>query len=100
MLWTGVTAATATVWAVLVPILLIVLLRQRNQKGLNKYRGPVLAAFTSLWRVWSTYWNSTNLPFLSWQEKYGDVIRLGPNLLAFADPACIKDIYSSGFDKV
>ncbi|KAK5026926.1 hypothetical protein LTS07_007225 [Exophiala sideris] len=98
MLWTGSTS-TGALWTALTLIVLSALLRQRYQKGLNKYKGPVLASYTSLWRVWNTYWNSTSLPFLSWQEKYGDVIRLGPNMLVFADPACIKDIYTSGFDK-
>ncbi|KAI1612316.1 cytochrome P450 [Exophiala viscosa] len=98
MLGIGQTS-TWSLWTALALILLAALLRQRYQKGLNRYNGPILASFTSLWRVWNTYRNSTNLPFLAWQEKYGDVIRLGPNMLVFTDPACIKDIYTSGFDK-
>jgi len=99
MLWIG-QISIGSLWTALAILLLTALLWQRYQKGLNKYKGPDLAFFTSLWRVWNTYSNSTSLPFLSWQEKYGDVIRLGPNILVFADPACIKDIYTSGFDKV
>ncbi len=28
-------------------------------------------------------------------EKYGDVVRLGPNTLSFADPRAILDIYGT-----
>jgi hypothetical protein len=35
-------------------------------------------------------------------EKYGDVVRMGPNVLSFGQPQAIKDIYGPGkqFKKV
>lgn len=35
-------------------------------------------------------------------EKYGDVVRLGPNTLSFSNPAALKAIYglNKGFIKV
>lgn len=29
-------------------------------------------------------------------EKYGDIVRVGPNELSFADPKAIREIYGPG----
>ena len=88
-------------WVLLAGFLfLLTVIRNRYQKGLSKFRGPFLASFTDLWRAWQAYQYPDHLQFVSWQESYGDVIRLGPNLIGFADPSCIKEIYTSGYDKV
>ena len=71
----------------------------RYQKGLSKYDGPLLASFTDFWRLWQSY-KHTDYVFYADLLKYGDVVRLGPNLLLFSDPAAIKDVFSSGFPKV
>lgn len=35
-------------------------------------------------------------------EKYGDIVRMGPNVLSFSQPQAIRDIYGPGkqFKKV
>ena len=70
--------------------------------GLRKFNGPFLASFTDFWRF-CYYWVSLEkVPALKLHEKYGDVVRFGPNCLSFAQPEAIKDIYDPGrnFSKV
>lgn len=88
------------------PILIVVvvgrLVRNRYHNGLNKYPGPFLASLTDLWRVWDVYGQRPELTHQRLHAKYGDVVRLGPNTLSFADPKALKTIYglNKGFLKV
>ena len=74
----------------------------RYKKGFSKYNGPFLASFTDLWKVFYTYFNMGEFPMVDVHEKYGDIVRLGPNHLSFAKSEAIKDIYGTGkaWDKV
>jgi len=88
-----------TSYLILVPVVLLFLnlLRLRYSKGLNKFDGPFLASFTDLWKVWYAYHNSQkkNDIYVDIHKKYGDVVRIGPNNLSFADPRAIQDIYGT-----
>lgn len=74
----------------------------RYKKGLSKYNGPFLATFTDLWRVSHSYFNMHKPPMVDLHKKYGDIVRVGPNIISFAKPEAIKDIYGPGkaWDKV
>lgn len=72
----------------------IVSLRYRN--GLGRFNGPFLASFTNLWRMCHAYSNNYRAPMVHLHEQYGDVVRVGPNVLSFAQPQAIKDIYGPG----
>jgi hypothetical protein len=78
------------------------LLSQFYHNGLQKYPGPFLASFTNLWRLCHAYKNSHREPMVHMHEKYGDVVRIGPNVLSFSQPQAMKDIYGPGkqFKKV
>lgn len=78
------------------------LLSQYFQNGLHKYRGPFLASFTDLWRLHHAYKSRRKEPMIHIHEKYGDIVRMGPNTLSFSQPQAIKDIYGSAkqFKKV
>lgn len=78
------------------------LLSNKYWKGLNKYPGPQLAAYSNWWRLYDVskrnhHWTTINL-----HRKYGDVVRLGPNVLSFSDPRAVKAIYglNKGMTKV
>lgn len=78
------------------------LLRNRYHNGLDKYPGPFMASLTDWWRfvdVWNRRPEKTHIML---HEKHGDVVRLGPNTLSFADPAALKAIYglNKGYVKV
>lgn len=70
--------------------------------GLNKYPGPLLAQLTGWWRFFDVFKGHAQYTHIELHKKHGDVVRLGPNVLSFADPTAIKDIYglNKGFVKV
>ena len=74
---------------------LIRLVSFRYTYGINKFRGPVLASFTDLWRAAHAY-RGTLFPLRDLHDKYGDVVRIGPRALSFRDPRAIKDIFGAG----
>lgn len=82
--------------------LAIRIVRNRFNRGLNKYPGPFLASFTNWWRFYDVYKRRPELTHQNLHAKHGDVVRLGPNYLSFADPKALKTIYglNKGFVKV
>lgn len=87
---------------VLATTTLAFLLNNKYWKGLNKYPGPRLAAYTNWWRVLDVYTRNHHWKIIALHRKYGDIVRIGPNVLSFADPKAIKVIYglNKGFTKV
>lgn len=80
------------------PLLLVLLvafhlLRNKYHNGLNKYKGPVLAKYTNWWRFFETLGRRAEKTHIELHVKFGDIVRLGPNVLSFADPRAIKTIY-------
>lgn len=77
------------------------LVSNRFNRGLNKYPGPFLASLTDWWRFWIVYKRRPEVEHIRLHEKYGDVVRLGPNDLSFSDPKALKAIYglNKGFVK-
>lgn|SRR5687768_9458795 len=86
----------------LTTLITLYLLKNYFNRGLNKYPGPFLASLTDWWRVWDVYGQHSEKTHLALHAKHGDVVRLGPNSLSFADPAALKSIYglNKGFVKV
>lgn len=78
------------------------LVKNRFQRGLHKYPGPFLASITDLWRFWDVYKQRPEVTHQQLHAKHGDVVRIGPNTLSFADPKALKTIYglNKGFVKV
>lgn len=78
------------------------LVKNRFNNGLHKYPGPFLASITDWWRFWDVYKQRPEVTHRALHEEYGDVVRLGPNNLSFADPKALKSIYglNKGFVKV
>ncbi|KAL2874988.1 hypothetical protein SGCOL_009831 [Colletotrichum sp. CLE4] len=69
------------------------LVKNRYNNGLNKYPGPILASLTDWWRFFDVKGCRPEVTHQKLHAKYGDVVRLGPNTLSFADPAALKSIY-------
>lgn len=69
---------------------------QRLLHPLAKYPGPFLASLTDLWQVhqFMTLQQPYNLTRL--HEKYGSVVRYGPDKLSITDEDAIKTIYQTG----
>ncbi|KAI1184215.1 cytochrome P450 [Nemania serpens] len=77
------------------------LTRNRYYNGLNQYPGPFLASLTDLWRLWDVWGRQSEVTHRKLHARYGDVVRLGPRTLSFADPKALKTIYglNKGFVK-
>jgi hypothetical protein len=71
------------------------LLRMRYSRGLKKFSGPFLASFTDFWKLQYALAGLQKLIYVDVHEKYGDIVRIGPNELSFADPQAIRDIYGT-----
>jgi hypothetical protein len=66
-------------------------------KDLYKVPGPLLGALSKWYRIYYVIvgrWQDLNQQLM--HEKYGDVVRYGSNLVMFANPLAIKDIYEIG----
>ncbi|KAI1178377.1 cytochrome P450 [Nemania sp. FL0916] len=77
------------------------LIRNRFYNGLNEYPGPFMASLTDLWRLWEVWGRKSEITHRKLHAQYGDVVRLGPKSLSFADPKALKTIYglNKGFIK-
>ncbi|KAF9894565.1 hypothetical protein FE257_006450 [Aspergillus nanangensis] len=63
---------------------------------LGKIPGPRIAALTSLWLTYH-YWRGTwHDDILRLHDKYGPVVRIGPNEVALVDAAAAKQLYGHG----
>ena len=78
------------------------LLNNKFWKGLNKYPGHWLAGYTNWWRFWDVWGRRHEWTMIHLHRKHGDIVRMGPNVLSFADPRVIKIIYglNKGMTKV
>jgi hypothetical protein len=78
------------------------LLNNKYWKGLNKYPGHWAAGYSNWWRLWDVKKRNHQWTTIALHRKHGDVVRLGPNVLSFADPKAIKTIYglNKGVSKV
>ena len=83
-------------------VFIFYLLKNRFNHGLNKYPGPFIASLTDWWRFWDVYKRRPEVTHIKLHAEHGDVVRLGPNVLSFADPKALKTIYglNKGFTKV
>lgn len=84
----------ATYWPlILLTATVLHLLRNKFYNGLNRYPGPPLAGYTNWWRFLENLGRRTQQTHIALHRKHGDIVRLGPNVLSFADPRALKTIY-------
>lgn len=70
-------------------------LSYRYTYRLRRFKGPLLASFTDAWRFFY-YCRNTGIPYRDLHDRFGDVVRVGPNVLSFRDPQAIHDIFGAG----
>ncbi|ETN38114.1 uncharacterized protein HMPREF1541_07738 [Cyphellophora europaea CBS 101466] len=78
---------------VLVVALVAVCVGNYFNHGLNKYPGHPLAKVTDWWRFYDVWNRRPDITHLALHRKHGDIVRLGPNSLSFANPKALKQIY-------
>jgi hypothetical protein len=74
--------------------LLLLLAYNRYGYGITAVPGPFWASFTDLWRFLVVWSRRPELEHIQLHEKYGPLVRLGPNVVSVSDPEAIKIIYS------
>lgn len=96
------TFASAHWLLILISFLAGQLTRNYLHNGLYHYPGPILASLTDWWRFWDVYGRRPEVTHQRLHAMHGDVVRLGPNTLSFADPKALGTIYglNKGFSKV
>jgi cytochrome P450 len=64
---------------------------------LSKYPGPIAAKASDWWKVYIELWKKESMTnvLTRLHRQYGDVVRLAPNELHFANPKAYHDIYAS-----
>ncbi|KAK4147374.1 Pisatin demethylase [Dichotomopilus funicola] len=62
---------------------------------LKRYPGPFLAGWTNLWRVWQVISGEYAPRMKKLHEKYGPIVRIGPNLLDLDIPELYRVIYGT-----
>ncbi|KAK4096345.1 cytochrome P450 [Parathielavia hyrcaniae] len=62
---------------------------------LKRYPGPFLAGWTNLWRVWQVISGEYAPRMKKLHEKYGPIVRIGPNLLDLDIPELYRIIYGT-----
>lgn len=88
---------------IILPVtLLSYFISNKYRYGINHYPGPWLAAYTDWWRFFDNWTRKSDQVAIALHRKHGDVVRIGPNVLSFADPKVIKTIYglNKGMTKV
>jgi len=82
--------------AALVVWYLIASLRVAFKKGLRKLPGPFLARVSGLYRLSLVQAGKAPVEYRKVHEKYGPIVRVGPNHVSISDPAAIPQIYGIG----
>ncbi|KAK8088430.1 hypothetical protein PG997_003391 [Apiospora hydei] len=62
---------------------------------LRKYPGPILAGWTNVWRFCLALSGQHAPTIKKLHEKYGPVVRTGPNLLELDIPSLIRTVYNT-----
>ncbi|KAL1734679.1 cytochrome P450 [Schizophyllum commune] len=73
----------------------IVLYRLSPFHPLAGYPGPILCKITKLYSAWISLGGKQHFHYRRLHEKYGDVVRVGPNELAFFTADAIEPLFGS-----
>jgi hypothetical protein len=69
------------------------LLFNKYGRGLSHIKGPAVAGYTDLWRLWIVWQRRPEVALIALHKKYGRVVRIGPSAVSVSNPAAIKVIY-------
>lgn len=70
------------------------LLWNKFGRGINKIPGPIFAGFSRLWRLNDVRKGQAHRTAIALHQKYGNLVRIGPNVVSVGDPAMIPVIYN------
>ncbi|KAL5363115.1 cytochrome P450 [Aspergillus floccosus] len=83
-----------TVVIVILFVLIVSIRLLYNHVRLNTIPGPVLGGLSNFWRLHAQTSSQTGNFLLQLHEKYGTIVRIGPDLVSVSNPAAIVPIYT------
>lgn len=91
-------ASIIYVYAILAWLIYVVVstVRKGFRQGLRSLPGPLFARFSGLYRVYMVFGGKGPQEYVKIHEKYGAIVRTGPNQVSVADPSAIPQIYGIG----
>lgn len=72
-------ATLVIVCSILAALTILQLVQNRYKKGLRSIPGPFVASISDLWKVNAVYQEDMPRRNMAVHEKYGPVVRIGPN---------------------
>lgn len=76
--------------------LLSYVIYQRYLHPLSCFPGPFWASLTDVWKVHLMRTGTAPAQLSSLHERYGDIVRIGPNELSFNNLSGVEEIYRAG----
>lgn len=90
--------AGLSLWQVVIVLLIFwfiaATIKTRYKSGLSKLPGPFLAKFSNIDRLWSCASGEQMTYHLKLHQRYGPLVRIGPNHVSFSDARLIPQVYS------
>lgn len=87
LFWLGLSAATGFAYALALVVYRVFF------HPLAKYPGPFLAKISDAYLLYHAWKGDRHLEFWRMHERYGKVVRFGPNSVSFNSSTALKDIY-------
>lgn len=66
----------------------------RYSPGLRNVPGPFVASFSNLWKIYRVLKKDMAWQNIEVHEKYGPLVRIGPNHVSASHPEALKTIYN------
>ncbi|KAG7104331.1 Cytochrome monooxygenase AKT7 like protein [Verticillium longisporum] len=85
--WLGLIAAAAALYTIILIVYRIFF------HPLAKYPGPLIAKVTDAYQLYHAWKGDRHLEFWRMHEKYGKIVRFGPNSVSFNSNTALKEIY-------
>ncbi|KUJ08920.1 putative cytochrome P450 pisatin demethylase [Mollisia scopiformis] len=89
------------VFQALATAVLCLVIYRRLLHPLHIYPGPFIASFTNIWKFYHYLNGNLHIVEQDLHQRYGPIIRTGPNSLSFSTPEAFESIYgfNHGFEK-
>lgn len=88
-------AAAIIICGTLAALGILQLFYNRYRKGLRAIPGPFLASISNYWKISGVYHGDMHHKNRKVHEKYGPVVRIGPNHVSFASVDALNLIHGS-----
>lgn len=59
----------------------------------RSFPGHWASSFSNLWRFLDVFSQKANLTHIKLHEQYGDVVRMGPNIVSVSDPVVVREAF-------